>query len=89
MAEYEDILRRADKRIWLAEQYYSGCMMVRNRYLVEHSEVCLCYLTSPEGGTKYTVDYCRRRGIKVINLADPAPGEEPEILTIWNINKVD
>lgn len=68
VAEYEDILRQCDKQVWLAEKYYPGCMQARNRYLVDHSQVCLCYLTRPKGGTRYTVDYCKRRGVEVINL---------------------
>ena len=67
--KYWDILRRANKTVWLSEQYYTGCMQARNRYLVDHSGICVCYHKHP-GGTKYTVDYCVRRGVPVINLAE-------------------
>ena len=59
VAEYESILRQADKVVWLAERYYKGCMHVRNRYLVDHSDVCICYCRHEWGGTRYTVHYCQ------------------------------
>ena len=63
----------ADKVVYTAERYTSGCMYKRNRHLAEHSDCCLCYLTENSGGTFYTVGLCRRRGIPVRNLAEPAP----------------
>ena len=53
--------------------YRPGCMQERNRYLVEHSTVCLCYLTEPSGGTAYTVRYAASRSLPVLNLAPPNP----------------
>ena len=66
---YNDILERADKLVYTAEQYASGCMHRRNRHLVEHSDVCVCYCTKNYGGTAYTVNYAIQRGLRVINLA--------------------
>ena len=63
----------ADKVVYTAERYTSGCMYKRNRHLAEHSDCCLCYLTENSGGTFYPVGLCRRRGIPVRNLAEPAP----------------
>lgn len=40
---YESIKRRADEVIYLAERYTRGCMFERNRYMVDHSDVCVCY----------------------------------------------
>ena len=68
---YEQIKRRADKVVFTSEHYFRGCMQLRNRHLAEHSGVCVCYLDKPSGGTRYTVDTCRRLGIPVINLVQP------------------
>lgn len=65
----ENIRARANKTVCLAPHYYAGCMQRRNRYLVEHSGVCLCYLTREGGGTAGTVRYARGRGLRVINIA--------------------
>lgn len=73
IARYNAILDRASEVITLADAYHPGCMQERNRYLVEHSTVCLCYLTEPSGGTAYTVRYAVSRSLPVVNLAPPKP----------------
>ncbi len=69
-AIYQDILSRADEVIYTAETYFSGCMHLRNRRLVDESEGCIAYLTSERGGTAYTVRYAERQGVEVVNLAE-------------------
>ena len=55
--------------VYTSQEYTKGCMHKRNRHLVDHSSVCVCYLTKKDGGTAYTVDYAERQGLEVINLA--------------------
>ncbi len=69
-ALYENILSRADEVIYTSETYFSGCMHLRNRRLVDESEACIAYLTSDRGGTAYTVRYAERQGVEVVNLAE-------------------
>lgn len=45
VAEYERIKAQADKVVYTAQEYTRGCMFKRNRHLVDHSGVCVCYLT--------------------------------------------
>lgn len=68
--EYERIQAQADEVVYTAQQYTRGCMHRRNRYLVEHSDVCLCWLTEPTGGTAYTVRYAAAQGLAVRNIAE-------------------
>ena len=68
IAEYERIMKAADKVTYTSEQYYSGCMHKRNRHLVDNSSVCVCYLTESTGGTAYTVEYAHKNNLTVINL---------------------
>ena len=70
IAVYEDIKRRSDKVVYVSRQYTKDCMHKRNRHLVDHSGTCICYLTRASGGTAYTVDYARRKGLHVINVAN-------------------
>ena len=67
---YERLKASADEVVCLAEHYYDGCMFERNRYLVEHSSICVSYQTKQSGGTAYTVRYAREKGLKIINLAE-------------------
>ena len=53
---YEEIKRCADKVTYTSEHYF---------------RVCICYLTKPTGGTAYTVNYARRSGLRIINIAGP------------------
>ena len=73
-ARYAKINNSADKVICLAERYFQGCMYQRNRYMVDHSCACICYLTEPTGGTAYTVKYAREHGLRIFNLARPKGG---------------
>lgn len=68
---YEHTKEAADEVVCLAEHYWSGCMHQRNQYLVDQSSVCICYLTEAVGGTAYTVNYARKQGLKIYNLAKP------------------
>lgn len=69
VAEYERIKAQADKTVYTSRQYTPDCMFRRNRHLVDHSGVCVCYLTKDSGGTAYTVQYAEKHGLKVINIA--------------------
>lgn len=66
---YERMLYHADSSRILSQQYYVGCMQVRNRYMVDRSAFCLCYLTHSRGGTMSTVAYALEQECPVLNLA--------------------
>ena len=72
-ARHEAILARASEVVTLSPAYHPGCMQARNRYLVEHSDLCICYLAERSGGTAYTVRYAAARGLPVINTAPAKP----------------
>ena len=65
---YERILNCCDEVITLSDDYYKGCMLVRDRYMVDNSDVLVCYLRRKSGGTFYTVNYAKKSGKKIIEL---------------------
>ena len=67
---YNQILKKADKVVYTSENYYNGCMHKRNRRMTDNSGVCVCYITKNIGGTAYTVDYAKQKGLRIINMAD-------------------
>lgn len=69
IAMYEIIKQKADKVVYISQDYFRGCMQKRNRYLVENSDLCICYLLKKSGGTAYTVKYADSIGVETINLA--------------------
>ena len=75
---WQSVCEKADEVVVLSESYYNGCMQARNRYMVDASSLCLCYLVHFEGGTWSTVRYALHRNLILINLAMP---DEP-VLTM-------
>ncbi len=68
-ARYRAALEAADETVLVSPAYHRYCMMQRNRYMVDHSRLLVCYLTSDKGGTAATVRYALRRKLPVVNLA--------------------
>ena len=67
---YEYILSRADKVTFLHESYTPYCMHERNRFMVDGSDYCVGYCTESSGGSRKTLDYAKRKNVKVINIAE-------------------
>ena len=67
---YNHILKSCDSYRYISDVYTDGCMLERNRHLVNGSDVCVAYLTQNRGGTLFTVNYARKNGVRVINLAE-------------------
>lgn len=70
VALYNDIMKKADEVIYTGKEYTSGCMHVRNRFMVDNSEYCVAYKTRESGGTAYTYKYALEQGKTVINIAE-------------------
>lgn len=66
---YEGIKHQADEIVYICDEFSNSCMLERNRRMVEISGYCICYQTSNVGGTAYTVRYCQKRGVPVLNIA--------------------
>lgn len=52
---YVKILKKADESVTLSDHYYQGCMQVRDKYMVDHSECMIAYCNKTTGGAAYTV----------------------------------
>lgn len=70
---YRYILERADSVRFLFDTYFDGCMLERDRKLVEGSDVCVAFCKRSRGGTAYTFAHALRAGLEVINLNDQLP----------------
>ena len=70
---YNLIWKNANTIKYMSVDYDPKCMHQRNRKLVDLSSFCICYLTKPTGGTVYTVEYAKKKGINVVNLAVREP----------------
>lgn len=70
-ALYQSILTRADSVVYVSREYRDGCMLERNRYLVDHAGTLMAvYNGERRGGTAATVRYARKNGRDLI-VIDP------------------
>lgn len=65
---YKRILKECDSQIILSPSYFEGCMQQRDRFLVDNCDVLLCYLRRKSGGTFYTVNYAKSKGVQIIEI---------------------
>ncbi len=72
---YDAILQKADKVEWLFDHYVPGCMQMRNRFMVDHADVCVAYYTGRPGGTMQTIQYAKEKGVRLLFV--PAKEENP------------
>ena len=64
---YNAILNRADSVAYVSRQYYDGCMLDRNRKLVESAGLLLAvYNGERRGGTAATLRYAKKLGRELI-----------------------
>ncbi len=66
--EYEEILKAADEVIFLADEYYDGCLLKRNRFMIDNSSHCIFYISSMHGGTAYTIKYAEQNNVNLHNV---------------------
>ncbi len=66
---YNKILSHCDSQITTSPSYHRGCMHVRNRYMVDHSDIVLAVLDKTKsGGTASTVNYAEKQGKMIVHL---------------------
>ena len=65
LAELERQKKAAEEVVYLSNHYFSGCMALRNRQLVEDADLCIAYLTRAPSGTAQTVGFAREKGIEI------------------------
>ncbi len=70
--KYRSILERADGVDLLADEYYSGCMQARNRYMVDRAQRLIAFWIPEQttGGTAMTVNYAVKQERRILNLYD-------------------
>ena len=62
------LLAACDQVTVLEEAYSQGCMLRRNRYLVDHSSMLIAVYDGMLGGTMYTLSYAMKRGLETVIL---------------------
>ena len=66
--KYNFLLANADHIIYTSETYFRGCMHKRNRYMVDNSAHMISYCIKNSGGSFYTKNYAKSRGLTIYDL---------------------
>ena len=65
---YQSILGRCSQVHVLQESYSPGCLLSRNRFMVNRSSLLLCCYNGEAGGTRSTILYARSRDVETVIL---------------------
>ena len=66
---YNKILAKSDKISYISKNYFNGCMMKRNQYMVDNSDfVIAVYKKGTLGGTKNTIEYAVKQDKQIIYI---------------------
>ena len=64
---YKKLLKQIDCVRCIYDEYIgAGCMLERNRYMVNNSSLMIALYNGLSGGTKSTIDYARKEGLEII-----------------------
>lgn len=70
--QYAQIWNQFDKRVCISKKGSKETFLARNRHMVDHSSVLICYYNEKQfrSGTGQCVRYAKKQGLEVINMAD-------------------
>ncbi|MBP1757969.1 MAG: hypothetical protein H6Q61_218 [Firmicutes bacterium] len=63
---YRALLEQCDYETVIQHQYTSGCLLRRNRYLVDHSSRIIAAYNGQGGGTLYTITYAMKNNLDMV-----------------------
>ena len=62
---YKELVGLCDFETVVQRHYDRGCMLRRNRYMVDRSALLIAAFDGSKGGTLYTASYAMKRGVEV------------------------
>ena len=71
------IMDNAEHIAYICDEYETGCMSRRNRYMVDNSSLLIAVMGTDRSGTAQTVNYAKRSGIELrtIDISPFADGQ--------------
>jgi len=67
-ARYARLVSECDERTVLSEEYTPGCMMKRNRYMVDNADLIIACYDGRSGGTLNTLRYAIEKDVRILHL---------------------
>ena len=72
---YTRLVEACDFETLVQRHYDRGCMLRRDRYMVDHASLLIAAFDGTPGGTRYTMQYAMSRGLSIVDL--PLTVKEP------------
>ena len=66
--EYDYLLSCADQKVLISKEYVKGCMLKRNKFMVDNCSGLIAYYKKETGGTASTVRYALKTNIPIIYI---------------------
>lgn len=63
---YRELVGLCDFETMVQHSYDRGCMLRRNRYMVDRSSLLIAAFDGSRGGTLYTAAYAMKQGVEVV-----------------------
>ena len=63
--KYRDLIAWCDVVRILYPEYRDGCYLARDRFMVDRADILYAYCVRERGGTAYTVNYAKKKGVEV------------------------
>lgn len=73
-ARYAEVIENSDCVHTVCDHYFRACYQRRNEFMVDNSGLVIAVWNGTASGTKNTVDYAKRQGVRVINVLQKATG---------------
>lgn len=67
-ARWRYLVDQCDIQTMVSRRYEPGCMLRRDRYMVDHASLLIAAFDGSRGGTRYTIGYAMRRGVEVVDI---------------------
>ncbi len=67
---YDNLMQCADYHIYISENYWKGCYLKRNKYMVDNSDMVITWYDGKSGGTASTLNYAFKNNKRIVNLAE-------------------
>ncbi|MBO5334239.1 MAG: DUF1273 family protein [Clostridia bacterium] len=68
--KFNKIIKKADMVKEINDHYFRACYQVRNEWMVDRSNLVIAVFNGQKSGTKNTVDYAIRKGVRVKNIIE-------------------
>lgn len=65
---FNKIIVAADLVQQISDHYFRACYQVRNEWMVDRSALVIALFNGQKSGTKNTIDYAKRKGVKIMNV---------------------